>query len=77
MATQIVSECTCRECGQVLDAQSQADGRGGSFLLVTCWNPDCGLRTVTRSLESYGLLTEAELESYREMNRIRDEVCFE
>lgn len=74
MATQIVSECTCRDCGQPLDQQPQADGKGGRYVLVTCWNPDCGLRTVTRSLASYGLLTEAELETYRLMNKLRDEV---
>jgi hypothetical protein len=75
MSAQIVSECRCRECGQPLDVQRQADGKGSSFPLVTCWIPDCGLRTVTRSLESYLLLTESELQIYRETNRVRDEVC--
>ena len=75
MAIQIVPPCpVCHDCGQPMDTQPQADGKGSSYLLVTCWNPDCGLRTVTRSLESYGLLTESDLESYREMNRTRDEV---
>jgi len=75
MDLQIVPPCpVCHDCGQPLDTQPQADGKGGSYLLVTCWNPDCMLRSVTRSLESYLLLTEAELTAYREMNRLRDEV---
>ena len=61
----------CRDCGQLLDVQTQADGKGSSYLLVTCWQRDCLLATVTRSLESYNQLTESELETYREMNRLR------
>ena len=77
MPTRIVHDAIlCRDCGQPLDAQCQADGKGSTFIIVTCWNPDCMLRTVTRSLESYLLLTESELASYREMNRVRDEVAF-
>jgi len=53
-----------------MDVQRQADGRGGSYLIVTCWNPDCDLRTVTRSLTTYVRLTEAELEAYRQTNRL-------
>lgn len=63
----------CRDCGKPLDVQTQADGKGGSYQIVTCWEKSCELRTVTRSLASYTLLTESELEAYREMNRIRME----
>jgi hypothetical protein len=52
-----------------MDVQRQADGKGGSYVIVTCWNPQCLLRTVTRSLTTYSKLTESELEAYREMNR--------
>ncbi len=67
----------CHDCGQPLDCQCQQDGRGGSYLLVTCWNPDCMLRTVTRSLDTYTLMQESDFAAYREMNRKRDEVCCE
>ena len=76
MRTQIVHETIlCRDCGQPLDAQCQADGKGSTFIIVTCWQKDCGMYSVTRSLESYLLLTESELADYREMNRLRDEVA--
>ena len=61
---------TCRDCGQLLDCQCQADGKGGSFTLVTCWNADCLLRTVTRSLATYNTISEAELDTYRVMNSV-------
>lgn len=61
----------CRDCGQPLDTCQQADGRGSHYLLVTCWNPECLLQTVTRSLDTYMLLSETELAAYRDMNRAR------
>lgn len=61
--------CHCKDCGNLLDAQLQADGAGDFFIIVTCFNPQCELRYVTRSLESYKQLTEQELESYKVMNR--------
>ena len=64
-----LKNCTCRDCGMPLDVQRQADGKGGSYVIVTCWNPQCLLRTVTRSLTTYSNLTDSELEAYREMNR--------
>jgi len=72
MADLIVPECRCRDCGQPLDCQYQADGKGGFYWLVTCWNPSCLLRTVTRSLATYSKLTDSDLEAYREMNRVRE-----
>jgi hypothetical protein len=66
--------CKCLECQQEMDAQQQADGKGGSYTIITCWNPDCGMRTVTRSLASYSRLTADEIASYREMNRKRNEM---
>lgn len=73
MAEMIVHEThLCRDCGKPLDCRSQADGKGSSYLIVTCWNPACLLRTVTRSLATYYKLTETELEAYREMNRVRE-----
>jgi hypothetical protein len=64
-----LQSCTCRDCGMPLDTQRQADGKGGFYIIVTCWNPRCLLRTVTRSLTTYSSLTDSELEAYREMNR--------
>lgn len=62
-------ECFCHDCGMPLDVQWQADGKGGSFIIVTCWNSHCLLRTVTRSLSTYSSLTDSDWEAYREMNR--------
>jgi len=59
----------CHDCRKPLDARRQDDGKGGSYIIVTCWNPHCLLRTFTRSLASYSSLTESEWESYREVNR--------
>lgn len=70
MAIQIVSECKCVDCGQPMDVKPQADGKGGYYLLVTCWNRKCLLQGVTRSFVSYKNLTVEELESYRVMNRL-------
>ena len=64
-------ECLCHDCGMPLDARGQSDGKGGSYVIVTCWNPQCLLRTVTRSLETYSSLTDSDWEAYREMNRGR------
>lgn len=63
--------CHCKDCGQLLDSQLQADGKGDFYIIVTCFNPQCELRHVTRSLEGYKQLTPEELEAYREMNRNR------
>lgn len=71
MAITIVSNCLCHDCKQPMDVQPQADGRGGYYLLVTCWNRNCLLFSVTRSLVSYSNLTECDFESYRQMNRAR------
>ena len=59
----------CHDCGKPLDVQRQVDGKGGSYIIVTCWNPQCLLRTVTRSLTTYSNLTDSDWEPYREMNR--------
>ena len=72
-ANVISQECLCHDCGKPMDAQRQADGKGGSYIIVTCWNPQCLLRTVTRSLTTYFSLTESDLEAYRDMNRVRAE----
>jgi len=70
MGANILSQdCLCHDCGKPLDAQRQADGKGGHYIIVTCWNPQCLLRTFTRSLSNYSMLTDSELESFREMNR--------
>lgn len=37
----------CRCCFQPLDAQKQERARGGHYLIVTCWNPKCGMNKVT------------------------------
>ena len=47
----------------------QENMRGGHITLVTCWNTDCLLDTVTLSVDQYGSLTEYQVEAYREMNR--------
>lgn len=62
-------EYICHDCGMPLDAQHQSDGKGGSYVIVTCWNPQCLLRTVTRSVATYSTLTDSDWEAYREMNR--------
>jgi hypothetical protein len=62
-------EHICHDCGMPLDVQHQSDGKGGSYIIVTCWNPQCLLRTVTRSLTTYSTLTDSDWEAYREMNR--------
>lgn len=73
MAQTIVHEThLCRDCGMPLDCQSQDNGKGGFITLMTCWNPACLLRTVTRTPATYYKLTETELEAYREMNRVRE-----
>jgi hypothetical protein len=69
-ATLLQEECLCHDCGKPLDARPQADGKGGYYLIVTCWNPHCLLRTFTRSLTSYTKLTDTDWEAYREMNRV-------
>jgi len=70
-ASVLQQECLCHDCGKSLDARRQADGKGGYYIIVTCWNSECLLRTFTRSLNSYTALTESELESFREMNRVQ------
>lgn len=62
-------ELRCHDCGKPLDAKRQNDGKGGYFILVTCWNPDCLLRMVTRSLSTYSSITDSDWEAYRELNR--------
>ena len=71
MCANISQDCVCHDCGKPLDTKRQADGKGGYYVIVTCWNPQCLLRTVTRSLATYASLTDSELEAYREMNRSR------
>lgn len=68
-ATLSSQPCSCHDCGMPLDAQRQADGKGGFYIIVTCWNPKCLLRTVTRSLTTYASITDSDWEAYREMNR--------
>ena len=65
-----LATCNCHDCGQPLDAQRQADGNGGFYVIVTCRNAHCLLRSVTRSLTTYLCLTDDELELYRDLNRI-------
>lgn len=67
----LLQECLCYDCGKPLDARRQDDGKGGYYIIVTCWNPQCLLRTFTRSLTSYASLTDTDWEAYREMNRER------
>jgi len=67
-------DCRCHDCGKTMDAQRQMDGKGGFYIIVTCWNPDCLLRTVTRSLTTYSNLTDNEWEAYRDMNRLHAQV---
>ena len=75
MAAKIsLQECRCHDCRKPLDAQLQADGKGGFYIIVTCWNPQCLLRTVTRSLSTYASLTDSDWEDYREMNRNRADI---
>jgi len=70
-ATKSQPDYLCHDCGQPLDARLQADGKGGYYVIVTCWNPDCLLRTFTRSLSSYATLTDTDWEAYRAMNRVQ------
>ena len=72
-ATLVSQKCQCHDCGMPLDAQLQDDGKGDYNIIVTCWNPQCLLRTVTRSLTTYTNLTDSDWEAYREMNRKRGE----
>lgn len=63
--------CNCRDCGSQLDLVEQARSPrvGGYMQLVTCWNKACLLYGVTREINTYLEMSEADLESYREMNR--------
>jgi hypothetical protein len=47
--------CTCRSCGGTLDAKFQATGLPDKpgYWLLTCWNPDCELKAVTRTALTY------------------------
>ena len=47
--------CTCRCCGGVLDAQYQPLGLPDKpgYWLLTCWNRNCGLHSVTRTALTY------------------------
>jgi hypothetical protein len=60
----------CRDCGEVLTPIVQQLTRG-SVTLVTCWNRQCDLATVTLSVEQYNGLSETQLEAYRQMTRAR------
>ncbi len=63
------SEHLCRDCGLPMDVIRQQNACGGYIKLLTCWNADCLLNTVTLSVDQYNSLTEFQLEAYREMNR--------
>lgn len=62
-------EHACRECSHPMDMIQQENSKGGFIALITCWNPDCLLKTVTLSIDQYAKLTECQIEAYREMNR--------
>ena len=62
-------EPLCRDCGTALPVGNQSDGKGGQYAIVTCFNPACDLRHVTRELTNYLALSADELEAYRAMNR--------
>lgn len=63
------SDHHCRDCGVPMDVIHQQNAYGGYFKLLTCWNDECLLKTVTLSVDQYNSLTECQLEAYREMNR--------
>lgn len=71
MSDNSIPKCSCILCNGILDTQRQADGKGSFYFLVTCWNKSCGMYSVTRSLESYGKLSPADIADYCEMNRQR------
>ena len=60
----------CRDCGQILTLIQQPAFDGGYIPLVTCWQRECLLYGVTLSINQYKILTEVDLEAYREMNRV-------
>ncbi len=72
-AKALAEDYLCHDCGNPLDAQLQDDGKDGYYIIVTCWNPHCLLRTFTRSLVSYTNLTDTDLEAFREMNRVQSQ----
>jgi len=56
--------CTCRACGQSMDAKYQPGliaARPGHFI-VTCWNPDCWMQKYTFTDVSYPTV---DLAAYR------------
>ncbi len=63
-------ELFCRECGQKLSVIQQPAFDGGYIPLVTCWQKSCLLYAVTLSVNQYARLNDADLEAYREMNRV-------
>jgi hypothetical protein len=60
----------CRDCGQPLAVIQQEEVDGSYLIQVTCWQSHCLLRGFTFSLDHYKLLNHAQLEAYRQMNRI-------
>jgi hypothetical protein len=68
MSENSIPKCFCIVCSKPLDVQRQADGKNGFFYLLTCWDKTCGMYSVTRSLESYGKLSPADIQAYCEMN---------
>ena len=63
-------ELFCRDCAQQLSVIQQPAFDGGYIPLLTCWDKSCLLYGVTLSVNQYARLTEADLEAYREMNRV-------
>ena len=64
------SDIACKECGQPMTLIQQPNADGGYIPLITCWHKTCLLYGVTLSVNQYNRLTEADLEAYREMNRV-------
>ena len=60
----------CRDCGQPMAITQQDERDGSDFVQVTCWQPQCLLHGFTFSLDRYKSLKDAQLEAYRQMNRI-------
>lgn len=57
----------CRDCGQPMDAQQQIRPPSPELMiLVTCWNRNCSLWSVTLSTTQYKRTTDERWAEYRE-----------
>lgn len=62
----------CPDCEKETDIKTQtypAKYNRPDVHLATCWTTGCDLRSVTLTIEEHEALTEAQRESYRDMNR--------